>query len=690
MAKPTKKDQEATKKALEAKESLVAEMRAHYDQYTTYENHNTTAALEDLKLLVGEGHWDQKVLDERKEDGRPSLVVNQLPVFTRQVIGDQRQSRPNTKVIPSDQAATPANAEKIESKLREIKYISKADAAHDNAFGQAVRSGFGYWRIKTDYESDETTDQCVRITSIPNQFGVKFDPLSTQWDKLDANWLIVETMISKDAFKAKYPDHTPTTDTLWGDGLLEWYNEDGVRIVEYFKKEHKPPKTLWLMSMATDDGMEEVNSTDDPDEKARLEEQGFTVKKQRKVNAYEIVRYLMCGFDILEDKEVWPSKYWPVIEVLGETVNVNGKVYKRSLIRDAHDSQRGFNYAISSEVETFSLAPKTPYVGTVKQFQGFENKWRQAHKRTFAYLPFNADPTFPSPPQRVDPPQLSSAMVSFRTEQKQNLRDVVGIFDAGLGNQSNEVSGVAIEGRKRESDTGTYIYMDNLQYALELEDRTIIDLIPKIYDTNRSVMTRSADNESIPIEINKPVVVDGQQIIENDFTSGKYDVVVTLGPSASTQRQESRNNMLELIRVAPELAPFVADKLVRSMDFHDAQDIAQRILKGIVPRQVLSEEELKDLPQAEQPQGPDPLVLAQMQLAETQSKLNLARAEKALADVMKVKEEIQVQQSEMTFKVMKEIDAKLMGMGGPGQGGPQGPQMPQGGSLGGEQFGQGG
>lgn len=669
MARLTK----AEKQAKLDKDNLVKEMRKRYDDYTTAERHNIDAALLDLRVLVGEEHWDATTKKERSDDGRPCLVVNQLPVFTRQVIGDQRQARPATQIIPSDKAASIDNAEHIEGKIREIKYKSKADSAHDNAFGQSVRSSFGYWRIRTDYEDDDTFDQCIRIDSIPNQFGVKFDPMSTRWDKTDANWLIVETLISKDTFEDTYPGKDPSQ-TYLSTLAADWYTEEGVRVVEYFVKRPKS-KTLWLMEMSSSVQGEEplTFSTDNSDEKAQAEEQGFIVKKTRTVDAYEIVRYLMCGHDILEDEQVWPSKFWPVVEVLGEVVNVNGKPYKRSLIRDAHDSQRAYDYAISSEVETFSLAPKAPIVATPKQLANHESAWKQAHKRTYPFLYSNPDPAAPGWPQRIEPPQLSTAIAAFRAETKQTLRDTIGIFNAGLGENSQEISGIAIENRKRESDTGTYIWMDNLQYALELEDRIILDLLPKIYDNHRSTMTRSVDGTSKAIEINKPAVTkDGQQIIENDFTKGKYDVVVTMGPSFSTQRQEAKANMMELVKAAPQLMPFVVDKLVRSMDFQDAQDIAKRLVMGVVPKQVLSKEEIEALPPEatqEQPQQPDPLTLAQMQLAETQSKLNLAKAEqslasanKSLAEIMQIKEEIQLQQSEMSFKVMQAVEAKIAGM----------------------------
>jgi hypothetical protein len=676
-----KRQSKADKALQQERADIVAEMRRRYDQWTEAERHNVDAALLDLKLLVGEEHWDSDTEQERRTDGRPCLVVNQLPVFTRQVIGDQRQSRPSTQIIPSDKAASSEVAETIEGKLREIKYQSKADSAHDTAFGQAVRSSFGYWRITTEYENDQTFDQCVRIKAIPNQFGVRFDPLSTQWDKLDAEWLIVETVISEDTFNAEYPGHEANHDQISAIGP-DWYSDEGVRIVEYFKKRPKPAKTIWAMQPL--DTFEDAGHrdftvvVDNADDKAALLEQGYEVVKERQIDQYEIVRYKLCGFDILDDEEIWPSKYWPVIEVLGETVNINGKSYKRSLIRDAHDSQRSYNYAISSEVETFSLAPKTPIVATPKQLQGHEGAWRQAHKRTYPFLYTNPDPAAPGWPQRVDAPQLSTAITSFRAETKQTLRDTIGIFNASIGESGPEVSGIAIERRQREADTGTFIWMDNLQYALELEDRTILDLLPKIYDTNRTIMTRSMDGSSKPVEINKPIVTpEGERSIENDLTAGTYDVVVTMGPSFSTQRQEARANMMDLIGKVPNVAPFILDKLIRSMDFHDASDIALRLLKGVVPREVLTEDEQQDLPETPQPQGPDPLTMAQLELAGTTSKLNLTKAEKTLAEVEKIKFEIGQAQEAMTLKVMQAIEQKLSGMFGGNQGQFQGSQAPQ-------------
>ena len=65
------------------------------------------------------------------------------------------------------------------------------------------------------------------------------------------------------------------------------------------------------------------------------------------------------------------------------------------------------------------------------------------------------------------------------------MKSVMGLHDASMGAQSNEISGVAIGKRVRESDTSTYHFIDNMARAIRHAGIIIVDLMPMIYSKPR-------------------------------------------------------------------------------------------------------------------------------------------------------------------------------------------------------------
>ena len=684
--------------------AFLAEVRKRFTQGVTADATNRATFIDNLKAVVGLNQWDDRIKNEREANGRPCLNFNQLPTFINQIVGDQRESRPACKVRPSDNKATVDSARVMENLIRAIEADSHAEVARDKSFDTAVKGNHGARRIITEYESDDSFNQVIKVKPIRNPLSVVWDPLSVEWDKGDAEWLIIYSDLHKDIFEEKYPDATMVNFDTIDSTMTEWYSKDKVRVAEYFKKKSGETKVIVQLKhtlLVTDTGRPVLDDAGDEvpgprhgeiiDKKDAVNlEPGIEIAKDesgkeitRVVKSRKIVRYMVSGSDILEDEQEWPSKYWPVIPVEGRETDIEGKVYKKGLIDEAKDSMKSYNLSRNSEIETYAMAPKAPVTGTPKMFQGHEASWDMAHKKVLPRLLFNADSNFPGmKPERLPPPELSTAITQSTIQAREEMKGIIGIFNPGPWEISNEVSGRALDKRQHQSDVGSYEFIDNLSRSLELEYRIYIDLIPHVYDTQRAVKLLHLDGTVSTVNINEQVVENGERKVKNDLTVGRYDVIVTMGPNFSTQRQEAVSNMISLLQAAPQIAPFVAHLMVKNMDFADAQDLAKYLKMGLFPKQFLKPEEMqemsKEFPNAFQPQAQQML---QKQILEGKAQLDMAKAGKAMAETAQIKEEIGVMVAEMELKVMEAIDIKLgqiVGMGQPEQGGhlPQG--MPPG------------
>jgi hypothetical protein len=206
------------------------------------------------------------------------------------------------------------------------------------------------------------------------------------------------------------------------------------------------------------------------------------------------------GYEILEERD-WAGKYIPVVRIVGNEFEVDGRLYVSGLVRNAKDAQRMYNYWVSQEAEMLALAPKAPFIGYGGQFEGYENQWKTANTTNWPYLEVNPDVTdgqgavLPLP-ARAQPPMASSGLLQAKAGASEDIKASTGQYNASLGMGSNERSGKAILARQREGDVGTYHYGDNLARGVRTCVRQLVDLIPKIYDTQRVARIIGVDGET--------------------------------------------------------------------------------------------------------------------------------------------------------------------------------------------------
>jgi hypothetical protein len=175
-----------------------------------------------------------------------------------------------------------------------------------------------------------------------------------------------------------------------------------------------------------------------------------------------------------------------------------------------------------------------------------------------------------------------------------DIKSTTGQYDSSLGATSNERSGRAILAREKQGDTGTYHYVDNLSRAIRHITRQLVDMIPKIYDTERIARIVGLDGEVEMVKINpqqpNPVNeirdVNTGILIEKIYNPGvgRYDVVVTTGPSYMTKRQEAMDAMSQILQGNPQLWSVAGDLFVKNMDWPGSEELAARLAKTIDPK----------------------------------------------------------------------------------------------------------
>ena len=565
-------------------EDVIAEAKANWAITDEMLSEERALMENDIKFSVGNSdnmyQWNDKATSMR--DDRPTITVNKLPQFINQVVNDARQNQPQCKVRPLDSGADKESALIVEGLCRNIESTSNANIAYDTAIEYAARCGIGYFRLRADYIDYASFNQDLIIDRVADPLSVRLDPFFTQADGSDARWGFVESVVSKKQFESDYPDADMSQWKEDGD----WNSENGVRVVEYMRL-NKKTVTISLLEDGT----------------STTEEVTEGVVNSRKSYKCECEWFKLTSMHVLE-KSVIKISHIPIYPVIGNEVYIDGKPLRSGMIRNAKDAQRNINYLSSAEIEMIALSPKAPYIGYTGQFD--DPKWETANLHSYAYLeasPLDINGTQAPLPQRQQFALASSGIIQAKNAANQDLREVVGMYNASLGANSPETSGRAIIAKQREGDTGTYHYIDNLSRSMTRLWRDMIEALPHYYDVRRMSRILGEDGSSSDVMINpeaktafsKAKTKEGKFVKIFNPNLGKYDLAVTIGASYATQRMESADAQLELAKIIPQIAQIGGDLIVRSFDFKGSSELADRI-KTTLPEGLAKNEDEEDLP----------------------------------------------------------------------------------------------
>ena len=190
-----------------------------------------------------------------------------------------------------------------------------------------------------------------------------------------------------------------------------------------------------------------------------------------------------------------------------------------------------------------------------------------------------------------------------------DLYHVTGMQPPSLGANPELKSGKAIQAQERLGDRGSYIFTDNLEKSIEYTAEILIDLVPKIYDTERQVRIMAQDGETELVTINQEVFDEEarENVIVNDLTVGKYDTVVETGPAFATQRQESAQQIIDLIATSPSFEALAMDLVAKDLPILESKELTKRVRRQMIAQGLIdpTDDEVQELG-LDQPQQPDP------------------------------------------------------------------------------------
>jgi hypothetical protein len=661
---------EETEILLEAKKrfKICEDWEAQARQYFEY----------DYKFANGDSNnmyqWDKWVIGDRQTNQRPCLTINKTQQHNLQIINDGKQNKPGVTIRPVGGDASFEAAQVFQEVVRHIEYISTAENVYDYASQFQVNAGWGYWRVAIEPIADDSFDKEIYIRRIKDPRSVYLDPFINELDGSDARFGFIFDDMPKDLYEAAYPKFKDVGSATLGfvDVNYGWITSHTVRVAEYYRKTQKEDKlvaftlpetgeqiiTKW--SELPKDGREIFQEIKKREGNLPLAERSY---RERDTVSDDIEVIKIAGNKII-DRQPWLGKFVPIVRLVGTETIIDGiwdcKGHTRALL----DPQRIYNINSSANVEFGALQTKSPITAPVEAIEGFEDIYARANIDNLSVLPYNgldeAGHTIAAP-ARMQGPVASQAYVEQMKIAQEEMMMVSGQYQAQMGENENAKSGVAINARQRQGDRATYHFIDNQAIAIRFTGKILIDLIPKVYDTERVIRIESRDGSVMDVTIDphatQPMQKVGQEQPETDNTQeiaqiifnpgvGTYDVQSDTGPSFATRRQEAFNALTQIAAQNKEFMGIAGDILWKVADFPEAQVLAQRWRK-IIPKNITGD-------------GIDPAIEETMHKAADQIQMLQGQLQAMVKKVEDREREFQIKERELLLKERSTSDDMTM------------------------------
>lgn len=581
------------------------------------------------------------------------LAFNKLGVLMNQLLAEQMMNTPNLQIVP-DQSVPVETADIRAALVKNISLSSDAKHIYQTAFQQAVVGGFGAIRIGTEYENDRSMNQVIRLWEFK-------DPTRCYWDltaespcKTDGMYAGFLERLSRKRFKSlhgKSLERKIGSTAITDDAQYTFADDDTITII-YDYERVADKKTLYQLS-------DEVGTCLDGEklktlEKVKVDDRDFymfngqavTVINKRDVPRYRI-KYRKIAGDYILEEEWFPSEQLPIIFVDQKSYyDKKGKQITRPFFQDVKDAQRYLNYLATTSAYLVKTARYDQFIGPRKSVQNPDTQqiWKDPsiHQGMLVYdeTPSGAKP------EQLQPAQLSPALIQQYERVLTDIQSGTGMYQAQLGQQGNEVSRVAIDARTKRGNYNTYVPFNSLNKAIAVAGEIINEMIPKIYDTQRTLMLNMPEAESKPTEINVPQDEYGMET-KNDMTTGDYKIRLVPGPSFDGQKEEARESMEMLFKANPQWVSLLGDLYVENLPFPNSMEMRNRIRTTIPPQIIEAGKTGKPLP----PQPPQPNPDEQMmQLKQQELQMKMQDAQQKNQIKM---QELQLKEAELQRKALE-------------------------------------
>lgn len=573
---------------------------------------------------------------------KPQLEFNITEAYISRLMGEFSKQEPAISVSAEEGVgADPVTVDVVEKHLRHIMFDTKNNPVQIEVMKDLYSGGFSAFKIWTDYANDHSFDQKIFVDRVYDPTLVGFDQLARQPNKGDGEFCFELFPMERSKFESEFPDVDTSRLNFTGSfSSFNWSylngNEEVILVCEYYAKKRTKTRIVQLV----DGRVMTLSEYEKLVASWGMFMQPPAIKgKPRTTQIETIVRYRCIENQVIEYTET-DFSFFPLVFVDGNSImlkntDTGGSAYQmtRPYVYHAKGAQRLKNFSgisLANEIENV-IQHK---IMIAKEALPKEMDWLEAYKdiqkpNTFVYNAFvenDPDKQIPNPIREVQripaPPEVMQAFVSTDSL----VQNILGSYDASLGINDNQLSGVAIQEGATQSNAAAMPYITGFLHGWQRVAEIIVDLMPKYYKTPRTLPVMGIDGKRDFVLLNQ------QGGVSLDYDRNALNVRVEAGVSYQIEKSRALQQMISLMQASPLFDQFMNEKgLPVLLDNMEIRGID--MLKDMVEEWMVEMQQQKQMMMQQQMNQPNPQMIKaqidQQKLQLEQEKVQDARMKMA-------------------------------------------------------------
>jgi len=473
-------------------------------------------------------------------------MPNMLKPYINNQANQTLQNDYRATVTPNGGGADITKARWREGALRGIQRVGGAPEVYNYARRGQLAGGLHYSKIVVDYADARGQEKEYQYEDVQDTYSVFPDPYVQKATFSD----MADFLIKEDIPRSKWEEKTGSK---WTYGAQKTHP-----IWFYWRK----TKAGTDKEYVTLDGGSVLESQLQPGADGSPDMSNIKLINgepfAREVNSYEWEWFVIDdNGGAIYSEGAWLGCYPPLVCCSGEKIvqkTPQGvKVYYRSLAHDAKEPQ--MVYTICENIILLQLA-KSPYPhyeiseGSIllKQLADYRDN-AVIGDTDVVYREYDDQGNKVTPPRRVSPDGVDPELIALQQEQLQKIERILGIYDAALGQKTNEKSGVAIKERAKQSNLANYHFEFNFIEYVKQMGYVVLESMPNYLSVQQVIPMLDDDDKIVMQEINGP---EGISFREGE----RYRMVIEVVPDSDSNREAEAAMLMHMVD-SPILGPAI-------------------------------------------------------------------------------------------------------------------------------------
>jgi uncharacterized protein YeaO (DUF488 family) len=616
---------------------------------------------------------------------KPQIEFNISEAYISRLMGEFSKQEPSVRVGSEDESsADPTVVHIVEAHIRHILRDNKNTHKRWEIMKDIYSGGFSVGKLYTKYAHPMSMKQVFEFDRVYDPTLCGFDQMARYSHKGDGRFCFELMPYEVEDFKQQNPginiDKLNFNRSFAG---FNWSylngNEKTLLCCDYYEKKKKETKIMELVTGQVVTAQEYEELMEEWERNGNVEQLPAVRGKSRWTTIETICRYRCIETEVIEytetDYTMFPLVFFDGNSIMLRNPKTSGAVQQitRPYVYHAKGAQKLKNFAGITLANSIENIVQHKFM-VAKEALPKEQDWLEAYKdiQKPANLVFNAffeqDPDKPIPNPIMPIPMIPAPPEVTQTFQATDslIQNILGSYDASLGINDNQLSGVAIIEAATQSNAAAMPYVVGFLQGLQRIAELIVDLIPKYYKTPRSIPVMGIDGKCDYVKVNQE---EGASMF---YDTNMLNVSVEAGVSFQIQKSRALQQLIALQQSSPLFAQFMNEKgLNVLLDNIEIRGIDQ--LKMMVEEwlQELAKQKQLAMQQQQQQAANNPIVMknniemAKMQQKQQETTMKAQVSEKQFQldmqrlkqDQMKVLSDISIaQENSITQRIKSEAE----------------------------------